>query len=70
MFVQTAQTFTPEVINTLVVVIGGLVLSNIGSIAGSAVRAFRKKIKGEADLKAAHDKIRELTKRVERLEGE
>nr|BFD59649.1 hypothetical protein CKG001_17560 [Bdellovibrio sp. CKG001] len=70
MFVNHAQQFTAEQVNAFLVVIGGVLIANIGHIAGWAFRSLRKKIKGEADIKAAHDKIRELTKRVERLEGE
>jgi hypothetical protein len=70
MFVTKAQMFTPEQINTVITVGGALVLTNIGQLFSWAYRKVRKEIKDENDIKAAHDKIRKLTLRVDQLEGE
>ncbi len=68
--IEQAQTFSPEQLNTFLVVLGGILVANAGQLIAWGIRLVRKHFKGEADIKAAHDKIRELTKRVERLEGE
>lgn len=70
MFVAHAQQFSAEEINTFLTVVGTLILANIGHLAGWAYKSLLKKMKGEADIKAAHDKIRSLTERVQKLEKE
>jgi hypothetical protein len=68
--IEQAQTFTPDQLNAFMVVLGGILVANAGQMVAWVYRNIQKKFKGEADIRAAHDKIRELTKRVERLEGE
>lgn len=68
MLIEQAQTFSPDQINAVAAIVVGLVLSNFGQLIGWGLRSFRKKIKEEDDLRAAHNKIRSLTTRVEKLE--
>lgn len=68
--VENAQMFTQDQVNTFLGILGVLVLSNIGQIISGTVRYIRKEQKESTDIKAAHEKIRELTKRLETLEKE
>lgn len=70
MFVENAQQFSADQVNALAAIVGALILSNAGQLFSWVIRSFRKKIREENDIKAAHDKIRKLEKDVLELKNQ
>lgn len=53
-----------NMINAFWLVVGSMAISNIGLIIQAFISYFKKINKAQADIKSAHDKIRELQKQI------
>lgn len=68
--IEHAQVLSQDQVMAFLGVLGALVLANLGQLVSWALRAYKRKIKGDLDINAAFKRIREIQKEVDELKQE
>lgn len=68
--IDQATIVTPEQVTAFIGVVGVLVMANLGQVMSWALRAYKRKIKGDFDLNEAFKRIRTIENELKTIKEE